>query len=332
MYDTLMQMGRWFGYREKYIDVCRLYTTKELLEWFTHIAAASEELQREFEYMVAVGGTPRDYGLKVRSHPALLVTSAVKMRHGTEMRLSYSGERSQTIIFSRDSASVKRNFETTSDWLASLLHLSAESSFENGYTWRDVPVSEVITFLRQYEFHDASKRMSGDMLTRYIEKQNVNNELVSWTVHLVSNSQDKKPESIGKLKVGLNTRSPKPPVEMQIQGRYTIGVLTDPKDEMVDLSPEQKNWAYELTRERWIKESRQGLPNLPGGKEIRVARDKSKGLLLLYPIKPDTGAFPADTKPIIGVAISFPKGEKVEEVTYTVNNVFTSKGGDDDSL
>ena len=32
MYDTLMQMGRWFGYKEKYIDVCRLYTTAELLE------------------------------------------------------------------------------------------------------------------------------------------------------------------------------------------------------------------------------------------------------------------------------------------------------------
>jgi len=55
------------------------------VDWFTHIAAASEELQREFEYMVSVGATPREYGLKVRSHPALLVTSAVKMRHGTEM-------------------------------------------------------------------------------------------------------------------------------------------------------------------------------------------------------------------------------------------------------
>jgi len=27
MYDTLMQMGRWFGYRPGYLDLCRLYTT-----------------------------------------------------------------------------------------------------------------------------------------------------------------------------------------------------------------------------------------------------------------------------------------------------------------
>ena len=45
MYDTLMQMGRWFGYRPGYIDLCRLFTTEELVEWFGHIADASEELR-----------------------------------------------------------------------------------------------------------------------------------------------------------------------------------------------------------------------------------------------------------------------------------------------
>ena len=59
MYDTLMQMGRWFGFSDGYLDVCRLYTAAELLEWFTHIAAASEELQREFQHMVNVGGHRR---------------------------------------------------------------------------------------------------------------------------------------------------------------------------------------------------------------------------------------------------------------------------------
>lgn len=51
MYDTLMQMGRWFGYREGYLDLCRLYTTDELRDWFSHVAFAEEELKREFEHM-----------------------------------------------------------------------------------------------------------------------------------------------------------------------------------------------------------------------------------------------------------------------------------------
>jgi hypothetical protein len=83
MCDTLMQMGRWFGYRPGYLGLCRLYSTPDLEDWFQHIAEASEELQREFDRMVAVGGTRRDYGLKVRSHPVLMVTSRVKKRHWT---------------------------------------------------------------------------------------------------------------------------------------------------------------------------------------------------------------------------------------------------------
>ena len=86
MYDTLMQMGRWFGYREGYIDVCRLYTTSDLVSWFEHIASATEELRMEFDYMFSIRATPRDYGLKVRAHPVLVVTSAVKMQTGTPMR------------------------------------------------------------------------------------------------------------------------------------------------------------------------------------------------------------------------------------------------------
>ena len=31
-FDVLMQMGRWFGYRIGYLDICRLYITKELAE------------------------------------------------------------------------------------------------------------------------------------------------------------------------------------------------------------------------------------------------------------------------------------------------------------
>ena len=45
MYDTLMQMGRWFGYRPGYVDLCRLFISRELNEWFCHITLASEQLR-----------------------------------------------------------------------------------------------------------------------------------------------------------------------------------------------------------------------------------------------------------------------------------------------
>ena len=97
MYDTLMQMGRWFGYRPGYIDLCRLYTTDDLVEWFEHIGIASEELREEFDYMAASGATPREYGLKVQSHPVLMVTSRLKMRTARRLALSFSGNLLETV-------------------------------------------------------------------------------------------------------------------------------------------------------------------------------------------------------------------------------------------
>jgi hypothetical protein len=337
MYDTLMQMGRWFGYRENYADVCRLYTTSELLEWFTHITAAAEELRHEFERMVSAGGTPKDYGLKVRAHPALLVTSAVKMRHGTSMRISFSGDISETINFQSDSAWVHKNYTVTVSWLNNLPQPTNFGSRDDGYTWHKVPAQQILNFLGEYSSYEHVRRADTDLLSKYIRTQNANNELTEWTVHLCSSSRpDADHDRVGDREVGLVIRSQFPESEGQRPLRYAIRRLVSPIDEMIDLTQEQKDEALRLTIERYKTDAPDRLkeksPDRPGGKEIRQVRDKSRGLLLLYPLKPLSKIFPPGAKPIIGMAISFPKSETAREITYTVNNVFTQQGGDDDSL
>lgn len=75
-YDTLMQMGRWFGYRPGYLDLCRLYTTKVLHGYFVDISRATEDLVRQIDYMGnVVKQTPMEFGLGVESNPDLLITS-----------------------------------------------------------------------------------------------------------------------------------------------------------------------------------------------------------------------------------------------------------------
>ena len=111
MYDTLMQMGRWFGYRPGYLDLCRLYTTSEMVEWFSHITDAAEELRAEFDMMEASGATPKQYGLKVASHPVLMVTSRVKMRSARSLWLSFSGQLVETIALYRDPDVLTANVE-----------------------------------------------------------------------------------------------------------------------------------------------------------------------------------------------------------------------------
>jgi hypothetical protein len=333
MYDTLMQMGRWFGYREKYIDVCRLYTTPELLEWFTHIAAASEELQREFEHMVNVGASPKEYGLKVRSHPLMLVTSAVKMRNGTEMRLSYSGDISETIIFKKNTKWLASNFEAIDAWLLSLGTYEKGSKI-GGYTWHTT-ASSVLDLLARYNSHEDARRADTQMLTRYIKAQTKNEELELWTVRLVSSSLvEATQKTIANLNVGLVKRAPFP--EEQRTDRYTIRRLVSPSDEQIDLTEAERALALKLSVEEWQRDTRPTKPvespTTPGGSEIRQSRSKKRGMLLIYPLDPQHANLPVGTLPVMGIAISFPKSDTATEVSYTVNNVFTSRGGDDDTF
>lgn len=338
MYDTLMQMGRWFGYRDHYADACRLYTTAELLEWFSHITAASVELKNEFNHMVNVGGTPTDYGLKVRSHPALLVTSAVKMRHGTEMRLSFSGDISETIIFKRSMPWINRNFTATDSWLRELDPPSPTGSLAGGYTWTNIPALAVLDFLTRYTSHEDARRVDTTLLSKYIRAQNGEKELIKWTVHLCSSRlKEAVRTEIAGNPIGQIVRSPFPQLEEQRLDRFTIRRLVSPRDEVIDLTPAQSAEALCLSRERWASDTSRRRrsetpPDRPGGREIRLVRDARKGLLLIYPVHPPDEIFVRDTPSLVGLAISFPKSEKAREVTYTVNNIFTQQGGDDDSL
>jgi len=103
MYDTLMQMGRWFGYRGGYVDLCRLFTSRELNEWFCHITLATEELREEFDYMSDIAGsTPEQYALKVRTSPDGLMISAInKMRNATTVQISWAGRLVESYEFKK---------------------------------------------------------------------------------------------------------------------------------------------------------------------------------------------------------------------------------------
>jgi hypothetical protein len=314
MYDTLMQMGRWFGYRETYMDVCRLFTTDELVKWFKHIAAASEELKREFDYMVSIGATPREYGLRVRSHPVLLVTSAVKMRSGTQMRLSYSGDISETVVF--DLKKVKSNLASVQSFLARLGR-PREGKKAQGYTWT-VGADEVLQFLAQYDGADAP-RANPSLWTQYIRRQNEQGELRDWTVCLVSSGLSNATD-LSRFFLGLSVGGIDRKANETSDTKHSIGRLVSPTDELRDLTDAELERALERTIELWDKDTRKNKspeqPDSPSGKGIRFARAKERGLLLVYPL-----TFGPD-EPLIGVAISFPESMTAKEISYMVTSKY----------
>lgn len=121
MYDTLMQMGRWFGYRPSYVDLCRLFTSSELNEWYRHIAVASSELLDEFDYLAESRSTPETYGLRVRTHPGCLqITALNKMRNSHEIQVSWAERLIETYQLPLNEDLKNKNLVETDNFLSKL--------------------------------------------------------------------------------------------------------------------------------------------------------------------------------------------------------------------
>lgn len=342
MYDTLMQMGRWFGYRPGYIDLCRLYTTADLIEWFGHIADASEELREEFDAMAESGATPKEYGLKVQSHPVLMVTSPLKMRSAQTLRLSYSGNLVQTVAMHNDPSRLRDNLKAA-DRLIAAMGTPGEKGPSRGrghtpdewrrsYLWEGVESELIQNFLNEYSTPAKAFRANSAVLGDFVEKMTGVDELTSWTVALLGEGKGYKPYT---FPCGLKVDSQPFRSGSDVEGTYSIGVLTDPADESIDLGESEWKRALELTLAEWKPDparNRFTPPERPSGKKIRDVRGLGKGftpapergVLLLYPLtrnKVETVPSESDDDPIIAFAISFPSSETGIKVEYRVDHL-----------
>jgi hypothetical protein len=332
MYDTLMQMGRWFGYRPGYLDLCRLYTTPDLVSWYKHIALAGEELRHEFELMVDSNKTPRDYGLRVRSHPSgLLITSLIKMQESQTLTVSYDGRISETTVFQRDENITKQNLEATNRFLKSL---SSPQRDKSSFFWSDVTAQTILSFLREYKTHHHAPKVNSALLAHYIAEKSVKGLLTKWTVVLISSS-DKGATHSAELNypVGLIERKNETPDD---QAKYTIQRLLSPPDEKYGLNDAAVDNALRETKLTWatrpIEKRSKDEPKEPSGPALRKERPLTQGLLLIYPLDPQKAALPYNV-PVIGLGISFP-GDKLnptDGIEYEANLVYIGKElGDED--
>jgi hypothetical protein len=341
MYDTLMQMGRWFGYRPGYLDLCRLYTTPDLIEWFEHIADASEELREEFDMMVESGGTPRDYGLKVVSHPVLMVTSRLKMRAAKSLYLSFSGHVIETVALHRQQKQIRSNFQALMD-LVSVMgkgnpnHVQQRAGGKdswNGVVWEGVPYEHVTDFLGAYSTHPQAMKANSLLLRDFIVSMVHDGELTEWTVAVIGGGVEGDEVDVGGVPVKRMKRAAKSPTS----DRYSIGRLLSPRDEGIDLGLEAWTAALEETRKLWKEDparlTSQKEPEVPSGPLMRkvrgygaegVAAHPERGVLLIYLLNQEDiedGGPPAGTTPIVAFGISFPGSKSGTRVEYKVNNV-----------
>lgn len=342
MYDTLMQMGRWFGYRPGYLDLCRLYTTLELSEWFGHIADAAEELREEFDLMAASGATPREYGLKVQSHPVLMVTSRLKMRAARNLRLSFSGQLLETVSLYREPAELKQNLQAAKrlvEVMGSPDEIGPERTrdgridkWTGGFLWSNVPAANIVDFLLGYKTHPAAYKVNSAMLAEFIGSMAKIGELTQWAVALIGVGTGEEYEFTPTVSIRMNLRTG----DKQRLDRYSIGRLLDPKDEAIDLGEAEWRAALAITRAakkpdgaRLQDTKEPKIPNGPAIRKIRgfgaegITAHPERGVLLLYTLNPEKAEIdlPPGTPPVIAFGISFPGSDSGLKVEYKVNNV-----------
>lgn len=324
-YDSLLQMGRWFGYRRGFADVCRLYTTPDMEDWFRHVATANKELRSEFVHMQLTGATPKQYGLRVEGHSILNVTAPNKQRHATPRQVSFAGEgKIQTVMF-RDKELVQTNAATTDAFIESLgqgtespVRPGSGGRTARGELWRNVPGRSVADFLSSLSFPlPESQEVEGSKLAQYIRAQMGQNELTDWTVFLPSAGG--KGVTVGGRQISAVKRTPRD--DRTAEGRYIVRTTLSPFDEAIDLTEEEFVEALaESNRERQAE----GRPTTdrPSGPSIRRVRGNrpANGLLIVYPLDPSIPKIETD-RPVIGVVVSFPDSPTARRRLYLENTV-----------
>ena len=333
MYDTLMQMGRWFGYRPGYVDLCRLFTSNELNEWYRHITLASDELREEFRYLAESGGTPENYALKVRTHPGQLqITSISKMRHTRNIQVSWAGRLVETYQLLQNSISKRNNLAVTDSLLS---ELGTPDRIKSDYLWTGVSSDIICDYLSRFQLPESLTKVNLDLICDYIRELNEVGELISWNIALMSKNVDKNTcvhTFSNGVQVGCFIR--RQAKDAQNSKTYYIRknhIVGNPTDEFIDLPTDMLSDALDETRDRKFKAGEEWKHDYPSPQLVRQEfRSKQTPLLMIYPLNPafsnvsgltDTTTDTKNDEPFIGFAIAFPHSDTNKAVSYVANQV-----------
>lgn len=211
MYDTLLQMGRWFGYRDGYRDLTRVYLPPEAIGWYSHITMATSELRLEFERMEKLQMTPKDFGLKVRSDPeTLLITARNKMREAREIlwSIGLAGELIETAKIVDSPNIMGENFNAVLELVEKMNGEATPQQKAAGeqVLWSGVKRETVLAFLNQFRGHPSHLPSQKEAIVAYCSDPQVPN-MGYWDVVLASSSlADAVPLTVHGLQIGLQVR------------------------------------------------------------------------------------------------------------------------------
>lgn len=310
MYDTLMQMGRWFGYRPGFDDLCRVYLSPDSIDWYGHIADASEELRQQIKQMRRDGLSPRQFGLYVRAHPdSLLITAANKMRSGEKIKVrqNFSGRLRETYKVPSDREINKGNEALIAEF------------------WKDgFGGQRVIETKKGWIIHDAGVEKIEDFMTRFRTHPDMAEDKSHWLAYLRA-LQDKygkgdvllisiKGDGEDEQHYRLGTQDRSSASKFGTDGwRLSKDRVASRGDEKLGLTDTQLKIAGDAAIEDAKNKSDE-----PSDVHYRKARQKP--LLMVHVLGPVGDDGKGERVPAFG--ISFPPGHYDTEIEIVANQVY----------
>lgn len=290
--------------------------------------------------MVAAGGTPKDYGLKVVSHPVLMVTSRIKMRNSHKLKLSFSGQLVETVALRNKPDDIQWNFDAGKRLIESLGEPAEKNpervrgpkteKWSGSYLWRGASSDLVVRFLSEFRTHQDAYRVNSSVLASFVSSMAASGELTNWTIVVIGKEGEVRSKITESIEPGLLWRKQ----NHERSDRYSIGRLMSPRDEAIDLTAEEWAAAMRLTLDTWKTDPARNPsdpePQSPSGRAVRKIRGfgasgapghPERGLLFLYHLDPTAARFDAGSTPILAFAASFPGSDSSVKVDYMVNNI-----------
>lgn len=326
-YDTLMQMCRWFGYRPKYGDLCKVYLPFESDEWYSFITEVINDLYRELDRMSLQNRTPRDFGLKVREHPgSLMPTAKTKIGFAESYQIKFDlwGSRQRRFRFKDSVDTNNLNLKYAEDFIGGLKQDPIIN--KKGIVYDGVPYEDIIKLIENLDILEDD--LGNTALINHINLCKDNNlPNFKIAIYTITNQGAKKwmkdsrfeeirvPKSysIGGHNITLPIRS----VELR-NGCYSTprSELGGKTDESVFLNDEEINLISEKEPD-------------PINKDFITSPNRQFPALILYffaltEIKPFGKLstpheiteinVPFGNQPVIGYSISFPELNNLQEI------------------
>lgn len=279
-YDTLLQMGRWFGYRPGYEDLPRIWMPPDLAEEFRFLALVEEEIRQDMRHMERMGVTPRQFGVRVRAHPGrLAIVARNKMQHADLVRVSYAGQRLQTFILDEtDRAVLGANQRAIVDLLAACGAITPGTRSGARWSFTDVPADLVTALLGSYRFHSDQVSMRPEHMIGWIQRAAPTNP---WNVVVIGSEKlhqqpDGSVVQLGETDLGLGVPVPavnRAPLRTSPIGTANIKALLSLNDWFADLPRADVRALGDAAKD-------------PRG--VRRDRCRGRGLVIVYPVSKDS--------------------------------------------